>query len=61
MYIVKMWGCTEPEIHGPFASEELRIAAAKELEGQEDCISRLDVDSCGIPSVSCFTNVEMEE
>lgn len=60
LYLIRMWGCVEPELYGPYASDAERLAAAKQLRGDEHALLRLDVGHDG-PNVDCFTGCELEE
>lgn len=68
LYVVYLWGCVKPHLHGPYDNEEQRIEAAKKLFTDEssngpgeDQVFRLDIDEHGNPSVSAFTGGEMED
>lgn len=63
-YLLAIWEDVEPELHGPIATDEERDAKAGSFridEGEEHGLYRLDIDANGIPSVSGFSGIEMDE
>jgi len=65
MYLLTIWGMVEPEILGPFATDNERLAAAKAFLDEnggdgENAVFRIDMDG-GVPLVSPFINYEIEE
>lgn len=66
LFLFRMWGCTEPELHGPYKNDEARIKAAKKLEADdggngEHCYARLDIDAKGKPNIASFLSGELDE
>jgi len=62
LYTLQMWGCVEPNLYGPYANEDERVAAAKAMnDSEEDSYCRVDVDSDGVPSVASFVNGEISD
>ena len=58
LWILRVVGCVEPEIYGPYRSEKARIAAAKKLNDDgENIIIR--VNSCESPCIYPFVNSEI--
>lgn len=61
LYMLQMWGCVDPNLFGPYATEEERVAATKAMnDSEEDSYCRIDVDQDGTPSVSCFVSGEID-
>lgn len=62
-YLLTMEGDVEPVLEGPFASDELRLARARErrAESDDDGVYRLDVSAGAIVEVEAFTGAEIEE
>ena len=62
LYVLGVWGEVEPEMIGPFDTDEERITAAQKYladnDGAESSVFRVDVTD-GVPSTSSFTNHEM--
>ena len=42
-YLLYIWGGVEPELHGPYATDEERLEAARAIDTDEHGIFRLDV------------------
>lgn len=53
----------EPRHEGPYVSDEARLLRARDIRAEDDdCdVSRLDVDSNGIPSVTVIREAELQE
>lgn len=63
LFLLVMVGDVEPEIRGPFKTDEERLAAAREYraeEGMDDGLYRLNVRFNGATEVSPFFGDEME-
>ncbi len=58
-YLLYVWGSVEPELHGPYATDEERIEAARALSSDEDDVFRLD--ATGSVEVAAFGAWEIEE
>ena len=58
-YLLYVWGSVEPELHGPYATDEERIEAARALASDEDGVFR--VDATGAVEVAAFAGWEIEE
>lgn len=59
LYLVTVFGCVEPELHGPFNSDEERLEEARNWAGDDDdMVFALDIEN-GKPSVSAFTEAEI--
>jgi hypothetical protein len=61
-YLLVVWGDIEPEIVGPYATEQDRDAKAKEIRsvnGDEHGIYRLDMDGSK-PIVGSYNGSELE-
>jgi len=61
-YLIVVWGDIEPDIHGPYETDESRSLAARTLrqeEGPEHGIYGLDVVD-GMPEVFSFSGGELE-
>lgn len=56
-WIIRVWGGTDPMVHGPYKSERIRIRAAKRLNGIEHSIMRVDAPKR--PVVNPFFNFEI--
>jgi hypothetical protein len=57
-YLFITWGDIDPEILGPFESEDTRDDRAKELKkehGDENGIFMLDVEDNGMPSANAYS------
>lgn len=66
LYTLQMWGCVEPNLFGPYATEEERVADTKNIRAddnssEEDSYCRINVDQDGTPSVSCFVSGELDD
>lgn len=59
-YLLFVWGSVEPEVLGPYATEEERTEAARALASDEHGIFRLDasgpveVDTFGASEIGLF-------
>ena len=61
LYTLQMWGCVEPNLFGPFPTEEERVAATKAMnDSAEHSYCRIDIDENGIPTVSSFVSGEID-
>lgn len=60
-YLVRIIGDTEPEILGPYASEDRRDEAAVEAHTPNDGIYRLDVDRYGNPGMHSYSSTFFDE
>ena len=58
-YLLYVWGSVEPELHGPYATDEERVEAARALASDEDGVFRLD--AVGAVEVAPFGGWEIEE
>ena len=58
-YLLYVWGSVEPELHGPYATDEERVAAARALASDDDGVFRLD--AMGSVDVAPFGAWEIEE
>ena len=58
-YLLHVWGSVEPELHGPYATDEERIEAARTLASDEDGVFR--VDATGSVEVAAFAGWEIED
>lgn len=58
-YLLYVWGRVEPELHGPYATDEERIEAARALASDEDGVFR--VNATGSVEVAAFAGWEIEE
>lgn len=58
-YLLHVWGSVEPELHGPYATDEERVEAARALASDEDGVFR--VDATGSVEVGAFAGWEIEE
>lgn len=61
-YLVPVVDGIEPELRGPYATEEERDAAAKRIRAEEqsgedndDCLFRLDIDEKGEPTIDTYS------
>jgi hypothetical protein len=61
-YLLYIWGSVEPELRGPYATDEERLAATRTLAadggGDEHAIFRLDAS--GPVEVTSFSGREIE-
>lgn len=63
LFLLVMVGDVDPEMRGPFKSDDERLAAARAYraeEGEDDGLYRLNVSFNGKPEVSPFFGDEME-
>lgn len=58
-YLLYVWGSVEPELHGPYATDEARLEAARALASDEDDVFRLD--ATGSVEVAAFGAGEVAE
>lgn len=58
-YLLYVWGCVDPELHGPYATDEERIEAARALASDTDGVFRLN--AVGPVEVESFGAWEIEE
>ena len=61
LYLVCFYGCVEPELLGPFVSEQNRFLIASDWwaeNGDEGCICKLDINE-GVPVISQFVSDEL--
>lgn len=62
-YLIFVWGDTEPEVMGPYATEETRDAKARWLrktEGDAHGIYLLDIVD-GVPKVDAYSGAFFEK
>ena len=63
-YVLFVWGDVDPDLIGPFDTDEARDEEAKEKryqEGDEHGYYWMDVDEEGIPNVGSYTGSFFEE
>ena len=58
-YLLHVWRGVDPELHGPYATDEDRIEAARALAADEDGVFRLD--AAGPVEVASFGAWEIGE
>lgn len=58
-YLVLVAGCVEPELYGPYPTDQTRVKDARSRRKSDDCIFRLTVVN-GRPNVAPFANLERE-
>ena len=58
-YLLYVWGGVEPELHGPYATDEERVEAARALASDQDGVFRLD--AAGPIEVASFGAWEIGE
>ena len=56
-YLLFIWGGVEPELHGPYGTDEERLEAARAIDTAEHGIFRLDV--AGPVEVTSFGAAEV--
>ena len=56
-YLLFIWGGVEPELHGPYATDEARLEAARAIDTDEHGVFRLDV--AGPVEVTSFGAAEV--
>lgn len=56
-YLLFIWGGVEPELHGPYATDEALLAAARAVDTEEHGVFRLDVT--GTVEVASFGGREI--
>lgn len=67
LFLIHLWGCTEPSLHGPYKDDDARLAAAKviraaeENDRMEDAYFRLSVDKDGVPDIDSFLGGEFDD
>jgi len=65
LFLLIIWGDTEPEIRGPFPTDEARLEAARKHRAEEDTcekrngLYRLDTTADGTPTAEPFYGWEM--
>jgi hypothetical protein len=59
-YLIQVWGGVEPELYGPFASDEERDEQAKELFGEEHAVFKMSLED-GVPSVETYSCREVDD
>lgn len=63
LYTIWMLGMTEPELHGPYQTDEERLNETKTMNSEnpgESSVCRLNIVN-GVPTVFPFLDVEMED
>jgi hypothetical protein len=64
-YLLTMLGDVEPDLAGPFATDDDVLEAAKrhraEDPGREDGLYQLAIDDLGNPTIGPFAGGELEE
>ena len=58
-YLLHVWRGVDPELHGPYATDEERVEAARALGSDEDGVFRLD--AAGPIEVASFGAWEIAE
>ncbi len=58
-YLLFIWGGVEPELHGPYATDDDRLEAARALADDDHGIFRLDVT--GTVEVTSFGAAEVDD
>lgn len=58
-YLLHVWGSVEPELHGPYATDQERVEAARALASDEDGVFR--VNTTGSVEVAAFAGWEIEQ
>ena len=66
LWLIHFWECVQPFVFGPYANDEERVKAARQIivdEGnaEEQAFGRLDIDSSGTPKVSPFFQGELDD
>lgn len=60
-YLLVIWGDTDPELMGPYKSDEARVFKAQEIRaGHGDNNGLIRVNASGKVTVECFLNKETE-
>jgi hypothetical protein len=58
--LIRVWGGVEPELYGPFGTEEERDEEAKDLFGMEHAVFKLYFED-GVPSLGSYTGEEVDD
>ncbi len=58
-YLLHVWQGVDPEVHGPYPTDEERVEAARALGSEEDGVFRLN--AVGPVEVECFGAWEIGE
>ena len=58
-YLLHVWGGVDPALHGPYATDEERVEAARAIASDEDGVFRLD--ATGTIEVASFGSWEIAE
>jgi hypothetical protein len=60
MYLLRVWGCVEPELFGPFGSQQERDEQARGLFGEEHIVFKLFLQDA-IPFVEAYSGGEVDD
>ena len=60
LYLVSVFGGVSSEMHSPYDTEDDRDAAAAEMIDDDDTAFRLDIADDGTPTITDYSNSEVE-
>lgn len=60
LYVIRIEGGTDLEVHGPYGSYAERLEAARGMHEEEDVTIRLNISKDGKPEVEAFGQGELE-